>query len=144
MDISTLCEGCGSLLQDSYSQELLMCEVLWVHAFNPTATSTSSIADPSSVHTDHSYNFPSPCSLKRRLDQAETETCELTTALNVVKDKFELSDTVVEVLSRAGLRVPGLLYGRMAKQARLSKDMYHPALRNFACTLHFYSPKAYR
>ena len=80
MDISTLCEGCGSLLQDSYSQELLMCEVLWVHAFNPTATSTSSIADPSSVHTDHSYNFPSPCSLKRRLDQAETETCELTSS----------------------------------------------------------------
>jgi hypothetical protein len=123
----------------------------------------------SSVRSDHSYAHtatpPSTAeilvkttekltNIRKKLDIARKKNGRLHNAVadmeNMLKDlraKFNIPDHVMNMLKESGSDIPASLFHWMAKNVSsktTSRGEYPAALRSFALTLHFYSPKAYR
>jgi septal ring factor EnvC (AmiA/AmiB activator) len=118
------------------------------------------------VNSDHSY--PYPCTIEEKLQdhddqlintrkklkavsrkntQLQKRVCTLEKMLKEVKEKFGVQDHALTILQQAGSEIPECLFRRLTKNLKsntTTREEYPPALRSFAMTLHFYSPKAYR
>jgi uncharacterized membrane protein YheB (UPF0754 family) len=72
---------------------------------------------------------------------------DLQNMLKDLKQKFSIQDHVHDLLKQAASEIPADLFRRLTKNVSsnmTSREKYPPALRTFALTLHFYSPRAYR
>ena len=118
------------------------------------------------VKKDHDY-CPSPKKLKLLLDEEKTRNEELKKKLkscqrsnqrlkeqvgnlgDVVarqKSRRLLGENAIETLQKCASEVPTALFSRLSKRlgGSSAREVYPPSLKNFALTLHFHSPKAYR
>ena len=115
---------------------------------------------------DHAY-CASPKKLKLKLDgekarneelQKKLRTCQrrnqrlkeqvgsLEEVLARLKKRHFLGENAIEVLKKCASEVPSELFSRLHKKlsGKSAREAYPLTLKNFALTLHFYSPKAYR
>ena len=125
------------------------------------------LSETKAVINDHAYCQPSPKKIKLQLDNEKTKSSELKTKLKTcqkqnqrlqatvaslteaviaLKEKHLVGEDAYEALKKCASEVPFELFERLRKKLTVSKntkEVYPEPLKNFAMTLHFYSPKAY-
>jgi peptidoglycan hydrolase CwlO-like protein len=85
--------------------------------------------------------------ISRKHKKLQETVEDLQNMLKDVKNKFNIQDHVHDLLKQAASEIPEELFTRLTKNLSrntTSREEYPPALRTFALTLHFYSPRAYR
>jgi DNA repair exonuclease SbcCD ATPase subunit len=85
--------------------------------------------------------------VRKRNVRLEKTVTSLEKLLKDLKANFNVQDHVLDMLKQSGSEITDSLFNRMAKNVSsqtTSRAEYPAALRSFALTLHFYSPKAYR
>jgi hypothetical protein len=84
---------------------------------------------------------------QRKILRLKKKVSNLHDMLKSIKRKFKIEDHVEDILKQSGAEIPKALFGRMTKNLsskKTSGEAYPAALKTFALTLHFHSPKAYR
>ena len=110
---------------------------------------------------DHTYPLPSARTLKRKLDELticgqnlqskfynsnkkfkrlHEKVENLKTRLVESLEKSSIEDSTKDCIIDAAKNIPE----RLLQSSSLKPHEFHPIIRRFALTLHFYSPKAYR
>ena len=79
---------------------------------------------------------------KYNLAMAEKSALEET--VQYLREKANIPVNLMSDIENMGAKIPALLYNRMAKRARFSREQFPSLLQEFALTVHLYSPKAYR
>ena len=74
------------------------------------------------------------------------DVASLKNTLQEIQKKHNIPDDVFKNLEQLSSQIPLEFLKKTVKNAKksVSKQAYHPALRQFAMTLHLYSPKSYR
>ena len=75
---------------------------------------------------------------------AMAEKSALAETVKYLREKANIPVNLMSDIENMGAKIPALLYNRMAKRARFSREQFPSLLQEFALTIHLYSPKAYR
>jgi chromosome segregation ATPase len=79
-----------------------------------------------------------------KYNSAMAEKSALAETVNYLREKANVPLNLLSDIESMGARIPSLLYERMVKSAKYSQDPFPNLLKEFALTIHLYSPKAYR
>ena len=86
--------------------------------------------------------------LKRKNKVLQTKISNLEDVVVNLTGKFGIEERNLDVLKTLASSVPSELLNRIRKKKKLdtkhTTTTYHPAIKNFALTLHMYSAQAYR
>lgn len=82
-------------------------------------------------------------SLREKNRRQNKKICTLQTVLHDLKEKSLLNEENAEVLKKLNLTSKELCCRQLRNKKSSTKTKYSPALRTFALTLNYYSPKAY-
>jgi septal ring factor EnvC (AmiA/AmiB activator) len=85
--------------------------------------------------------------LEASVDSLKSEMKSLVSVITELQTELKLSNEALAVLSNCASAVPKELLLRTAKKMKYEGKLleeFHPAIREFAMTLHLYSAKAYR